>query len=312
MEEIKSVLHGQLSVAGRILKRGKRITHFQPADSEFSIFTTTVWSVPKRGKWATHASDYRGNWAPQIARNLILRYSDEGDLVLDQMVGGGTTLIECKLTGRNGIGIDINPDAIAITRDRLAFGDNSRLDDRKGLAGIPPYKDRLGKERPTPKTSQKTFLGDARNLDKIKDASVDFVATHPPYANIIEYGEKMIEGDLSNVRNIKEFCREMRKVAEESFRVLKPGKFCAILIGDTRRHKHFVPITPRVMDEFLEAGFVLKESIIKRQWNCMTTGFWSTKSVKENFLLIMHEHIYVFRKPDTKEKTNFYKDSMVH
>ena len=43
----------------------------------------------------------------------------------------------------------------------------------------------------------------------------------------------------------------------------------------------------------------------------MTTGFWSTKSVKENFLLIMHEHIYVFRKLADKEKTNLYKDSMV-
>ncbi|MCK4269843.1 MAG: hypothetical protein KAW93_05130, partial [Methanogenium sp.] len=109
----------------------------------------------------------------------------------------------------------------------------------------------------------------------------------------------------------KEFCREMRKVADECFRVLKPGKFCTILIGDTRRHKHFVPITPRVMDEFLKAGFVLKESIIKRQWHCKTTGFWTKKSIKDNFLLIMHEHIYVFRKPEKDEKLSKYKDSML-
>lgn len=310
MVEVRSVPHGQISVAGRVLRRNKKISHLQPSGDEFSIFTTTVWSVPKRGQWATHASDYRGNWAPQIARNLILRYSEEGDTVLDQMVGGGTTLIECKLTGREGIGVDINPDAIAITRDRLDFGETSRLDRKDRLASIPPYRDRMGKERPTPKTHQRTYLGDARNLDAIKDESIHLIATHPPYANIIEYGEKAVEGDLSNVRNIKEFCAEMRRVADECFRVLKPGKFCAILIGDTRRHKHYVPITPRVMDEFLKAGFILKESIIKQQWNCKTTGFWTTNSIKGNFLLIMHEHLYVFRKPMRGEKAAQFRDSM--
>jgi len=57
----------------------------------------------------------------------------------------------------------------------------------------------------------------------------------------------------------------MRKVAEESFRVLKRGKICAILIGDTRKHKHYVPIAFRVMQMFLEVGFILKEDIIKIQ-----------------------------------------------
>jgi hypothetical protein len=50
-----------------------------------------------RGAWATHKPDYRGNFAPQVPRNVILSYSNEGDLVLDPMVGGGTTLIEARL-----------------------------------------------------------------------------------------------------------------------------------------------------------------------------------------------------------------------
>lgn len=45
---------------------------------------TTVWSFPERGNWATHVPTYRGNFAPQIPRNVILRYSKEGDTVLDQ------------------------------------------------------------------------------------------------------------------------------------------------------------------------------------------------------------------------------------
>jgi DNA modification methylase len=237
----------------------------------FNLECTTVWSFPKRGNWATHRSDYRGNWSPQVVRNLMLRYSNEGDIVLDPMVGGGTTLIECKLTSRAGIGIDINPEAIRITKERLFFD-------------YPSLK------------PQRCFVEDARNLRKLSDDSIDFVLTHPPYADIIKYSEGKISADISNIHSIDEFCKQIEIVASECFRVLKPDKYCAILIGDTRRNKFYVPLAYKVMERFLKAGFVLKEDIIKVQHNCKATGFWVKKSKLYNFLLIMHEHIFVFYK----------------
>jgi hypothetical protein len=50
-----------------------------------------------------------------------------------------------------------------------------------------------------------------------------------------------------------------------------------------------------VMKIFQEAGFTLKEIIIKEQHNCKATGFWKTNSIKHNFLLIAHEFLFVFR-----------------
>jgi hypothetical protein len=44
---------------------------------------------------------------------------------------------------------------------------------------------------------------------------------HPPYADIIQYSEKQIAEDLSNIHDIDAFCDEIEKVAKESFRVLK-------------------------------------------------------------------------------------------
>ena len=90
-------------------------------EERFELETNTVWSFPNRGKWATHDAKYRGNFSPFVAKNIILRYSQEKDVVLDQFVGGGTTLIECKLNNRNAIGIDINPSAIEITKNKLNF-----------------------------------------------------------------------------------------------------------------------------------------------------------------------------------------------
>ena len=50
------------------------------------------------------------------------------------------------------------------------------------------------------------------------------------------------------------------------------------------------------MKVFQDAGFKLKELIIKQQHNCRATGYWKTNSVKYNFLLIAHEYLFVFRK----------------
>ena len=74
-----------------------KISKWEP--DAFELEMNTVWSFPKRGDWATHDAKWRGNWTPYIPRNIILRYSQEGDLVLDQFAGGGTTLIEAKLIG---------------------------------------------------------------------------------------------------------------------------------------------------------------------------------------------------------------------
>ena len=94
----------------------------------------------------------------------------------------------------------------------------------------------------------------------------------------------------------KAFLEAMNPVAAECYRVLKRDKSCAVLMGDTRQKGCMVPISFDVMRIFQEAGFTLKELIIKEQHNCRATGYWKTNSVKYNFLLIAHEYLFVFRK----------------
>lgn len=245
----------------------KKIKKWEP--EEFELEMNTVWSFPDRGKWATHDAKYRGNWSPYIPRNLLLRYSNEGDLILDQFAGGGTTLVEAKLLNRNIIGVDINNNALERCKEKCDF----------------EYEN-----------SGKVYFyeADARNLNFIPDESIDFICTHPPYANIIKYSED-IENDLSHLK-VKDFLIEMEKVASESCRVLKKDKFCAILMGDTRQKGHIISMSFEVMKIFEKVGFKTKEIIIKEQHNCKATGFWKTNSVKYNFLLIAHEYLFVFKK----------------
>ncbi|MCK4319306.1 methyltransferase domain-containing protein [Candidatus Micrarchaeota archaeon] len=239
----------------------------EPGD--FEVQYNTVWSFPDRGDWATHKGDYRGNFSPYIPRNILLRYSKEGDLVFDQMCGSGVTLVECKLLHRNAIGFDINEEAVDLARKRLNF------DFKTG-------------------SKQNVRVEDARKLP-LKDNSIDLIITHPPYLDIIRYNPKN-KKDVSNIHNVDKFIVEMRKIADESYRVLKPKKYCAILVGDTRRNGMYLSLAYKVMQTFLEAGFKLKEDVIKKQWHCTSTPYWRKQSEKYNFLLIMHEHLFIFRK----------------
>ena len=78
---------------------------------------------------------------------------------------------------------------------------------------------------------------------------------------------------------------------------------------DARKHAHFIPITPRVLQAFLDVGFVLRENIIKLQWKMKgTRENWS--GTKYNFLLIGHENLYVFRKLKEDESKTKFKNSM--
>lgn len=244
---------------------------------DFKLEPTTVWSFPVRGEWATHRSTatYRGNFAPQVARNLILRYSEKGEVVLDPFVGSGTTLVECEILGRKGIGVDINPAAVELCKNNLNFTI------RKGI-------------------SQIAKVGDARHLDFLNDESIDLIVAHPPYADAIRYSEEL-DGDLSQIHDIETFTREMKVVAEELFRVLKSGRCCAVLIGDIRRRKHVIPLGFNVFGIFLEIGFIPKEIIIKTQHNCRSTKHWIKKSIDNDFLLLTHEYLFVFRKPFNSE-----------
>ena len=261
----------------------KKIKTLHPKD--FKEEHTTVWSFKQRGNWATHSGEYRGNWSPYIPRNVILKYSKPGEIVLDYFCGAGTTAVECKLLGRKCIAIDINDKAIELAEKNLNFSvESQQLTFLNIESHLQIYEPELK-------------VGDARDLSFLKDNSIDLICAHPPYANIIHYTDSK-EGDLSFF-DIDDFLKEMSKVARESFRVLKPGRQCAILIGDTRKQKHVIPLGFKLINAYLNAGFKLRELVIKRQHNCKTTGFWYENSIKYNFLLLAHEYLPIFEKPKT-------------
>ncbi len=81
------------------LNRWKEYKHIQ---------TDSLWIENKRDRSGSHMASYWGNFIPQIPQQMMLRFTRPGDYVLDTFSGSGTTMIECRKLGRNGIGIELN------------------------------------------------------------------------------------------------------------------------------------------------------------------------------------------------------------
>jgi len=56
----------------------------------------------------------------EFMKKIILRFTDENDLILDPFMGSGTTAIACMKTNRNFIGIELNPEYVEIANKRIS------------------------------------------------------------------------------------------------------------------------------------------------------------------------------------------------
>jgi len=79
-------------------------------------------------------------------------------------------------------------------------------------------------------TQHYLIRGDARDLSFIPNESLHLVVTSPPYWNLKRYNDHPEQ--LGHIQRYEDFLNEIRKVWEESFRVLVPGGRLVCVVGD--------------------------------------------------------------------------------
>lgn len=201
--------------------------------------TVSVWN--QRGLGAGHpdAQIERQHPAPfsftDVGR-LIRFFTKKGHTVLDPFVGVGSTLKACAIDERHGIGIELNPDFADLSRQRLATEVRDMFSTVDG---------------------QRILEGDARDhLPTIETESVDFVVTSPPYWSILKKEdhkvrqERLEKGlakdygtdarDLAKIENYDDFLRELAAIFGECGRVLKRGRYMAIIVSDFRDKSKYI------------------------------------------------------------------------
>jgi DNA modification methylase len=81
------------------------------ADSRPRLASTTLWDYPRQsyGKTPKGSNKYAGVTPAFVIYNMVRRYTEQGDLVLDPMAGSGTTIDVCREEGRKVVAFDISP-----------------------------------------------------------------------------------------------------------------------------------------------------------------------------------------------------------
>ena len=92
---------------------------------------------------------YPARFSPRFARTVIELFSHPGDVILDPFVGGGTTLVEARVAGRRGVGVDVSNLAVFVARAKTTVYDEADLQAISRWADN--LRGRLNLRRATPK-----------------------------------------------------------------------------------------------------------------------------------------------------------------
>ena len=129
--------YGEYSDASKALvnARGGTSIDGRERDLERGAHMPDWWSdINSLQTWSPERTGYPTQKPIKLLERIIRSSSDEGDVVMDPFCGCGTTLVAAERLGRSWIGIDVEPMALSVLRDRFRRG---KLSDDFAVSGLP-------------------------------------------------------------------------------------------------------------------------------------------------------------------------------
>ena len=234
---------------------------------------------PRNKKQSEHL--HPAKFPEDLIANFINFFTKEGMWVLDPFVGTGSTLVACDQTKRNGIGVELTKKWADIATNR---------------------------------TDQYVILGDCRDLKEYNLPELDFSISSPPYWDMLSHSrggsnstqkDRIKAGfdasfsdndlDLANIVGYKEFMEELLQIYKNIFDLLRPGKYCAVIMQNTLKQKQqFHPAAWEFALRMKDFGWQICQEFIWCQRD-KKLGIWGYPNT---YISNVHHHyILIFRKP---------------
>lgn len=250
------------------------------------LITESLWILGSRDRTGPHAGDYHGNFVPQIPYQVIRRFTKPGETVVDLFSGMGTTLIECRHTGRHGLGVELSPAVAEQSQARIDQADNEHDVTTRVLLGD--------------STRSETVTRVRTELATLGFTHAQHVILHPPYWDIIKFSQN--SGDLSCATTKKEFLVGFQRVVENAIELLQADRFLTLVIGDKYSKGEWVPLGFECMQACLRLGLRLKAINVKdiqgnEKGKGRTNNLWKYRALRHGFYIFKHEYVMLFKKP---------------
>jgi DNA modification methylase len=312
---------------------GRRAPH--PANTlnelpgeEWLYFTKSLLTTAYPSELGHAARKAHGaNKPPRLMARLIEFFSRTGETVLDPFAGVGGTLLGAAIARgpRRAIGIELDPRWGAVY-DRVVTDLAAERD------GLGPELADLGTADPGgPRGFDPSGLemrvGDSLTLlPRLEAASVDLVATDPPYN--LQLPMTMAGGplatahsnrrtdyamitdskdDLANAADYPAFLDRMETVFVELHRVLRDGRYAVVIVRDAYQAGRYLFTGSDLAARAANVGFVPKGDLIWYQAGARLRPYGYPRTFVPN---IVHQHILVLRKELPARQLPRRRDSM--
>jgi DNA modification methylase len=227
---------------------------------------------------------------PALMAEIITFFSKGGELILDPFAGVGGTLLGAESVGRQAIGIEINPMWVEVYQKIITLA--------REEGGLNPAK------------NSTMILGDCLvKMPGIPDESVAAIISDPPYGcqqreigfkRETHFNMKSTEKeDFGNCNSYPEYLHKISLFGAEAFRVLKPGRYLVLMVGDRYQDGEYIPLGVMVAERLRQVGFTWKGMRI--WWNKATQRPLKPYAIKSCFVPnITHQNILIMRKETVK------------
>jgi DNA modification methylase len=245
--------------------RGPRIEKRPP----LRMLTTTLWEYPSQHYDASDGTrmqghkDYVGATPSWVIWQLLQRYTRENDLVVDPMVGSGTTIDVCRDLKRKVLGYDLAP-----SREGIIRNDARKLPIEDGKADFvfidPPYSTHVD------------YSDDPRCIGKLDSG-----------------------GDDGGVA----YFDAMAKVIAECHRILRDRRYFALYVSDSFKKKKGMSAVGQFMPIGFELFALMRQHFVPvdiisvvRHNQKLQRGNWHKAAEEGNFFLRGFNYLFIMKK----------------